>query len=399
MQLFLSLSGIILSAILLYFNARNSKSTIYLGIFFLLAGLYSFSYYALLNSGSVTFAAVVLVNSGILSFLIGPCLYFFIRGVLKDDPFLKKHDLWHLLPVLFFLIMTSPYLLSPWTYKKEVAGKFIADLNSQNFFNTAFLGNNLLAYIVFILPALLVLAYVLWSSGLLFTFLKHKRERQVFISRLSTLRWIKAFLGIEIILVSGHLLLMVKIFVYGDLRGFSGLHHIQNILGIGPLAILLLTFFSPEVLYGLPRIPAKRGEMRIPEKEADKGIPLGRPTQKQLESDYLKSICRKADTCMEHFKPYTNPGFNLAQLSVLIHIPVHHLTYYFREEKKQSFIDYRNEWRVKHAKSLLKEGKSSEMTLEAIGLLSGFPNRDSFRTAFHRTEGVTPAVYISQKHT
>jgi len=84
MQLYLSLSGIILSAILLYFNARNNKSTIYLGIFSLLAGLYSFSYYALLNSGSVTLAVVVL---------------------------LRKHDLWHLLPVLLFLIMTSPYLL------------------------------------------------------------------------------------------------------------------------------------------------------------------------------------------------------------------------------------------------------------------------------------------------
>ncbi|MCX6224521.1 MAG: hypothetical protein NTV01_07175 [Bacteroidia bacterium] len=165
MQLFLSLSGIILSAILLYFNARNNKSTIYLGFFFLLVGLYSFSYYALLNSGSVAFAAAVLVNSGILPFLIGPSLYFFIRGVLKDDPVLKLHDLWHLLPVLFFLIMTSPYLLSSWTSKKEVAGKFISDLNSRDFFNTAFLGNNLLAYIVFILPAVLVLANPVWTTS------------------------------------------------------------------------------------------------------------------------------------------------------------------------------------------------------------------------------------------
>ena len=397
MQLFLSLSGIILSAILLYFNARNNKSTIYLGIFFLLAGLYSFSYYALLNSGSVTFAAVVLVNSGIIPFIIGPSLYFFIRGVLKDDPFLKKHDLWHLLPVLFFLIMTFPYLQSSWAYKKEVAGKFISDLNSRDFFNTAFLGNNLLAYIVFILPAVLVLAYVLWSTGLLFTFLKHRRENQVFISRQSTLRWIKAFLGIEIILVSGHLLVMVKIFASGDLRGFASLNSVQNILGIGPLAILLLTFFSPEILYGLPRIPVKREETKIPEKTAEKGIPLGKTTQKQLESDYLQSIGRGADACMEKFQPYTNSGFNLAELSVLIHVPVHHLAYYFREEKKQSFTEYRNEWRVKHAKNLMKKGKNIEMTLEAIGLLSGFPNRDSFRAAFHRIEGVTPAIFISSK--
>jgi AraC-like DNA-binding protein len=76
---------------------------------------------------------------------------------------------------------------------------------------------------------------------------------------------------------------------------------------------------------------------------------------------------------------------------------VHHLSYYFREEKKQSFSEYRNEWRVKHAKKLILEGKSGDITLEAIGMLSGFPNRDSFRTAFQRIEGVTPAVFISQK--
>ncbi|MCX6224522.1 MAG: helix-turn-helix domain-containing protein [Bacteroidia bacterium] len=124
---------------------------------------------------------------------------------------------------------------------------------------------------------------------------------------------------------------------------------------------------------------------------------MGKTTQKQLESDYLQSIGRGADAFMEKFQAYTNSGFNLAELSLLIHVPVHHLAYYFREEKKQSFTEYRNEWRVKHAKNLMKKGKNIEMTLEAIGLLSGFPNRDSFRAAFHRIEGVTPAVYISHK--
>jgi AraC-like DNA-binding protein len=397
MHLFLSLSGIILSAILLYFNARNNKSTIYLGIFFLLVGLYSFSFYALLNSGSVTLAASVLVSSGILPYLIGPSLFFYIRSVLEDNPVLKKHDLWHLLPVLIFLILTSSFQLSSWTFKKEIAGKFISDISSQGHLNTAFLGSNLLVYIVFILPAILVLAYVIWSSGLLFTFLRHKREQQVFISRQSTIQWIKAFLGIEILLVSFHLLFMIMIFGFGELRGFATLNTLQLIMGIGPMAILLLTFFSPGILYGLPRVPARQVETKKPDPPTSKSISNGKANTKQLESNYLQSIGRDADDCMEKFKPYTNPGFSLAELSVLLHIPVHHLTYYFREEKKQSFTDYRSEWRIKHAKNLMEEGKNSEMTLEAIGLLSGFPNRDSFRAAFQRIEGVTPTAFISQK--
>lgn len=123
MQLLLSVSAILLSAILLYFNARDNKSTIYLGGFFLLAGLYTFILYALFNSGSVKLACIVLVNSGFLPFLIGPSLYFYIRSVLKDDPVLKKHDWWHLLPVFLFLVMAFPYLLTSWSHKIEVAGK------------------------------------------------------------------------------------------------------------------------------------------------------------------------------------------------------------------------------------------------------------------------------------
>jgi AraC-like DNA-binding protein len=396
MQLFLSLSGIILSAILIYFNARNNKSTIYLGILFWLASMNSFTYYALLYSGSITLTAIVLENTGIIPLLGGPILYFYIRSVLNDDPHLKKQDLWHLVPVLIYLATTSPYLLSSWTYKTEVAGVFISELNSQNHFNTAFLGNKFLVYIVFILSKVFFLAYVLWSTGLLISFLRNKRAQEVFFRLQPTLRWIKAFLYILIILVIAHILFMIKIFAFGDLTSFANIKTIQNILAAGPIAIILYTFFTPEVLYGLPRIPASRKEIKLVDKPTNMHNHVKKTTQKQIESNYLQSIGREADGCMEKFRPYTQPDFNLAKLSVLIHIPVHHLAYYLREEKKKSFTDYRNEWRVRHAKNLMKEGKNSEITLEALGLLSGFPNRDSFREAFHRIEGVTPAVFVAQ---
>jgi len=45
MQLILSILGIFLSAILLWFNARENKSTIYLGLFFILTSLSSLHRY------------------------------------------------------------------------------------------------------------------------------------------------------------------------------------------------------------------------------------------------------------------------------------------------------------------------------------------------------------------
>jgi AraC-like DNA-binding protein len=394
MQFILSILGIFLSVILLYFNARENKSTIYLGGFFLLAGLYSFSIYTLLNSESVALTAVVLVNSGIIPYFIGPLFYFYIRSVLKDEPALTKSDLWHILPAFLFLVITSPYLFSSWTNKTQIAGKLIMDLKSQEFFDTAFLGNKLTTFVVFIVPVILVMGYVLVSIKLLFSFLKNKKEQQVFISQQPTIQWIKAFLTIQIIMVAGYILFMTKVFGFGDLRRFASLNTLEYLLGIGPIAILILTFFSPAVLYGLPRVPGKKGENNAPRESPEPVSPLEKPTHIQLESGYLRTIGREADACMEKFQPYTNPSFNIVEFSVLLSIPVHHLSYYFREEKKQSFTHYRNEWRVKHTKKLILEGKTGEMTLEAIGMLSGFPNRDSFRAAFQKIEGMTPAHYL-----
>ena len=99
---------------------------------------------------------------------------------------------------------------------------------------------------------------------------------------------------------------------------------------------------------------------------------------------------------MEDYQPYLQEDCNLAYISKLLGIPVHHLAYYFREERKQTFNDYRNEYRVRHAKELIRQGKAKEMTLEAIGLLSGFSTRKTFIATFKKVEGVPPGVFLSR---
>jgi YesN/AraC family two-component response regulator len=99
---------------------------------------------------------------------------------------------------------------------------------------------------------------------------------------------------------------------------------------------------------------------------------------------------------MKQVQPYLQPNFNLAHLSVHTQIPVHHLSYYFRKEKKQHFNDYRNEWRINHAKILIRKGRANEFTLETIGLQSGFSSRNTFLTTFKKAEGITPSTFAAQ---
>jgi AraC-like DNA-binding protein len=261
---------------------------------------------------------------------------------------------------------------------------------------TDIMGSRLLLWSLFFIPIILVFGYIFRTSAMLIIYLRQKKERQVFIRQQYAIPWIKAFMGFMMILITIYLLVFIYAFQFEGSNFYRVYRNLDLFLAAGPVALLVFTFFSPGMLYGLPRVPGKKEELGIMQHSSESGEQADKITQIQLESGYLQTIGREADACMDKYQPYTNPSFNVAELSVLIHTPVHHLSYYFREEKKQSFTDYRNEWRVKHAKKLILEGKTGEMTLEAIGMLSGFPNRDAFRTAFQRVEGVTPAAYLGK---
>ncbi|MEI8049706.1 MAG: helix-turn-helix domain-containing protein, partial [Bacteroidota bacterium] len=209
-------------------------------------------------------------------------------------------------------------------------------------------------------------------------------------------QWLSYLLGFIFVLTVSHTLVMLESISNKDLKYFFTLDLLQVMSGLGLSGLLTLPFFFPGILYGLPRFPEKNA-IRMPVGTASDALPgEAKRNLLNLEPDYLFSIGQKADSCMKELQPYLQPECNLAYLSKLIKIPVHHLAYYFREIKKQSFNDYRNAWRIKHAKYLIKDGKANELTLEAIGLLSGFSSRNTFFTAFKKVEGTSPGAFATK---
>lgn len=415
----LSIAGIFLSVVLLYYNARKYTSSIYLGIFFLLISLYGFIQYVVLYSKSVVLVAVVFTNVGFPTYLIGPMLYFYFRSVLTDDSRLKKHDLWHLLPMLVYLAGAFPYMLSPWLFKLEVAQKIIArdamltPLNSDLVSMYKYVPIS----VVFLSRPVLVLGYLLWSAGLLIRYKMHRMESMIFQQQRFMQKWLWILLGFLFILVLSHSLQLVETFAVKNTAIFKTLNLLQIFSATGLVGLLISPFFFPDILYGLPRLPVS-GEMSkrtslssspLPTQESEKQLEdsgnrssdalpptaddIG--TTSKFESNYLDFIEEQTEKYMQEFQPYLQQDFNLAQLAVLLKIPVHHLAYYFREVKQMSFIDFRNRWRIEHAKNLILEGKSGGLTLEAIGLLSGFTSRNTFLNAFKKGEGISPNAFLS----
>lgn len=398
MLLSLSIIGIILSVILLYFNARKNASTIYLGVFFLLLSLYMFYQYVLLYSKSVFLVSVFLFNIAIICsplYLIGPMIYWYIRSVLTDNSRLKRRDIWHLLPMIIFFIAAIPHAFVPWHDKVEVARSVVADVGFIEVFRATLLAGIFSTALEYLTRPLLVLGYTIWSAGLFINYLIKKKVSVVLSKQHFMKKWLFLFLGFLLILEVTQILLIIKAF---DMH-FSELYFTLNVLRIlsvsGMMGLLISPFLFPAILYGLPRSP--ESIITLNTEKVDTNQVSGNPEKKtnHFETDYVHYINVKADFCMKEVQPYLQPDFNLTHLSFHTQIPVHHLSYYFREEKKQHFNDYKNEWRINHAKNLIRAGKASEVTLETIGLQSGFSSRNTFLTSFKKVEGITPSAFAA----
>ncbi|MEI7502339.1 MAG: hypothetical protein WCJ61_03560, partial [Paludibacter sp.] len=127
MLLYISLFGIFLSLLLLYFNSRSYTSSIYLGIYFFLVSLYGVNQFIIVWSESVFWISIFQTNFTCLYYLIGPMSYLYIRSVLTDNSRLRKSDLLHFLPFLIYFVAAIPHIFSTYAHKVQIAQLSITD--------------------------------------------------------------------------------------------------------------------------------------------------------------------------------------------------------------------------------------------------------------------------------
>lgn len=393
MLLFLSLFDIFLAIILLYFNARNYKSSIYIGVFFLLIGLYGINHFVVMYSSSVFWVSIFFAHLTVLYYLIGPMSYWYIRSVLCDDSRLHKKDLWHLLPVVIYLAAVIPYFLKPYTYKAEIAAAIVNNRDFMLGYKLTVLSELLSNQLLYLSRPLLVLLYAFGSIFLFFRYKKQKRDTFILLHPNIMENWLLLFIGFQMVLAGSLFGLILKGFADNSSLLFYSVNFLQVLSATGLIGLLVSLFLFPQILYGLPILPSSFSE-EMEEASADSLFEI-KSSIPVLHCDYIQFILQKTETSMNEDRLFLLSDYNLQKFSDHIQVPIHHLGYFFREFRRQSFNDYRNEWRINYAKSLLKEGKADELTLEAIGLKSGFANRLTFLRAFKKIEGISPSSFLA----
>ncbi len=116
------------------------------------------------------------------------------------------------------------------------------------------------------------------------------------------------------------------------------------------------------------------------------------PLTQNTAAGHSDAIGKKADFCMNHYRPYLRKDFCLHQLSLITNIPEQDLENYFGQ-LPLPFDQYLCQWRINHAKILLKRASNWNLDIKTVGSLSGFSSTKKFTEAFIHREGISPLEY------
>ena len=101
----------------------------------------------------------------------------------------------------------------------------------------------------------------------------------------------------------------------------------------------------------------------------------------KLKKDILKFIQNN----------FTDPNLSVSSLSHKFNLSESYFSQFFKEQTGENFSHYLENLRIKHASTLLLEGR---LTVDEIAQQSGYNNASTFRRAFKRIMLLSPTEYV-----
>jgi AraC-like DNA-binding protein len=411
MTLYLALLNMILALILLMFNWKVNRNALFLSVLMILIASGQARQYLVLHYANEPFWLAILINNpGPLWSMIGPCLFFYVRSVLTDSFEFRRSDLLHTLPFWLNLVGIFPYLITPFSYKLEVAQLFIDRIPAENFVRFNWMMNhewNLMSrYVVQI-------GYSLVCLGILVGFQRGRMNdpnRPLPNSGLVH-KWL---VGVSVFVLLKGLYYFTGTFLYFRNptlgRNMVSSYNVLYAFGIVLTCLPALVLIFPEILYGIPRrregaettnsLAGPLATLAAPAEEADNAIPDTDPEAPSLPEDAADDTFREMGqrvlNYMEREKPYLQPDFSIEQLAEILDVPRHHLYYCFKNILQKKFVTLRTEYRVRYAKRRLLEADLKDTTMDAIGRESGFSSHSAFYRGFAEQTGCTPREFVER---
>lgn len=395
MLLYITILGFIVTALLLFNIKQSNSANIYLILFFLTNNIYAFTHYATVYSHNRYLIAILITNFAFIYMLIGPFLYFYVRGVLVDDYRLSNKDYLHFIPAIIVLINNIKHIFSSWESKLIYADGIILHAEKiLNFDHVFFSGP-----VLFIVRPVVGMIYLFLSARLVYIHYaknsSQEKQSDLF------LKWAITLLSVTFIMYLTFLIfsiISVKTGSYLTAEKSAKYILFGTLTGLFILNLSLL--FFPNILYGLPQldyvIPNHKTQISAVDSKLSDSLKEEKRLNKGFEISHekLQLLKYKVDKYCET-QPYLRFEFSLNTMSADTDIPVHHLSYFFNEFLQVNFITWKNDLKIAHVIQLIHNGSSEILTLDALAKQAGFGSRTTFFNAFKQKMGMTPSEYLS----
>lgn len=348
--------------ILLMYSKYGNRANIYLGSSYLSLAL-GFAVIFMIFSHLIFYAPHLYRTGNLFLLLYMPLSYLHVRTIATQRR-LTVLDLFHLLPILLYVVDYSPFFFLPASSKIEIMHAELSNIDLLLEYRQSWLFPN-----NFHIPLRTLQMAFYW---LLQVRMLASLESAIVKQNKLWVRW-------QII----YNLLQLLIFFPALAVFASGKDTYMWAISIPPAAGGLLSaitlYLYPQVLYNLKPANEKN---KIPKNKMP------------FSESRLEIIATQLTYHMQINKPFLNPNYSLKEMADELDMMPHHLSAYINQIEGKNFSDYLNQWRIQHCIEIIKSGLSANLNLYGLALQCGFNNRNTFSSAFKKVTGETPAAYM-----
>jgi len=367
---------------LLLFTENASKAySDYLLSALLLVQAWSVLIYLLLSSKYILSFPHLYKTAVPTYYLLAPLSYLYTKAVLNNEIKLKKLELLHMIPFLFFFINHIPFYLLSANEKLVIIQNTILDWSNAYKYKTGIFPE----YINYFVRPLQALIYLFFQWKLLLSFKKNQQEGPVQNQINLVIKWLKIFSWTTTLILAGFFMLTFLVLLFPNFIDNYALVVTPSIFLAGGFFVMsgyLIT--HPGVLSGLPFIRMEANVLR------NKNYNIT-----SLNYNYAKEM----EAIQQYFdeqKPFLKKDLNINQVSVALGIPSRELSFIINNHFGQRFTDFLNKYRIEFITKKFNKEYISNYTMEAIANEAGFASKSTFNLAFKKYNKCTPSEYLAK---
>ncbi len=389
MLLYISIFSILLSLVLLFNNWRINKNAVYLALFLIISSIYGITHHFVVYEKSPFWLALFYNHFTPLMSLLGPLLFFYIRGTLNDTYELSKWDIIHFVPAIVRLIGTVPYILLPFEEKIDIASIIINDIDKITTIDTNYFYSSTVSFII--RPTLLFLyilycIYLIWKRFAKSTDNNKTPKKQFLIS----FGWLIILIATIFLIVVEFLIITFNSIHTKPSIGLNNTNPLYILSGFAYCIMSLSLLLFPSILYGIPTRKIVEDQKKGKIKKAVDFV----EKNKVMTEDPFYDLSKKIKKYIKTEKPYINPDFSISDIALALNVPQNHIQYCINEIMQTKFSTLKTDLRIACAIELLSSDLKDSFTIEGIAQQSGFKTRASFYNAFKNKTGKTPTEFM-----